>query len=90
MLREARAQLAKIPLRGNSELDRFLRDSRRELSGLLTRLEKTVKPKAPRKKSAAKKKATRKKKTVRKAAKKKPAKKAARKVARKKAPSRRR
>ena len=68
----------------------LLRDSRKELSGLLTRLEKTVKPKAARKKATGKK-ATGKKKTVRKPVRKKKAtKKPARKVARKKAPSRRR
>ena len=90
LLREARAQLGKIPLRGNSELDQFLRDTRRDLSGLLTRIEKTVRPTAPRKKPAGKK-ATGKKKAARKPArKKKAAKKPARKVVRKKAPSRRR
>ncbi len=95
LLREARAQLGRIPLRGNSELDQFLRDTRRDLSGLLTRIEKTVRPTAPRKNAARKKpagkKATGKKKTARKPTrKKKAAKKPARKVARKKAPSRRR
>ena len=59
VIREARKRLNQIEIKGRSDWTQFLRKSRRDLSGALTELEKTVRPK---KKKATKKKATKKKK----------------------------
>jgi len=56
---QARTQLSKAEVRGNSEWENFLRKSQRDLVGLLGRLERAVRPK--RKKATRKKRATRKK-----------------------------
>ncbi len=58
LLREARHKLNGVNLKGQSELDQFLRKKRRELSKTLSGLEKAVRPK---RKAPARKKATRKK-----------------------------
>ncbi len=57
VIREARKRLNQIEIKGHSDWTQFLRKSRRDLSGALTELEKSVRPK---KKAAKKKKATKK------------------------------
>jgi hypothetical protein len=56
LLRQARAKLDKMQVRGSSEWDKFLRKSKRDLSQTLGKLEKTVSPKPKSKKKTAKKK----------------------------------
>jgi hypothetical protein len=57
LLRQARAKLNAVDLKGHSELDAFLRKSRRELSKTLSDLERSVRPKATARKKPARKKA---------------------------------
>jgi hypothetical protein len=58
LLREARKRLNEIEIKGHSDWTQFLQKSRRDLSGTLIGLERSVRPK--RKKTAKKKKAARK------------------------------
>ncbi len=59
LLREARKRRNQIEIKGHSDWTQFLRKSRRDLSGALSDLERTVRPKAKKKaaKKAARKKA---------------------------------
>ena len=58
LLRQARARLNKLSIAGESDLKKFLRKQRRQISKGLTETEKAVRPK--RKKKAVRKKAARK------------------------------
>ena len=53
LLREARKRLNQIEIKGHSDWTQFLRKSRRDLSGTLAGIERSVRPK--RKKTAKKK-----------------------------------
>ena len=53
LLREARKRLNRVEIKGKSDWTQFLKKSQRELSGVLTDLERTVRPK--RKKTTKKK-----------------------------------
>ena len=45
LIRQARAKLDKMEVRGSGEWNRFLRDSKRDLSKTLGKLERSVRPK---------------------------------------------
>lgn len=65
LLRQARTKLDKLPVKGSSEWNKFLRQSKKDLSKTLGSLERSVKPKPVRKKKkTAKKKTTRKKRSA--------------------------
>ena len=66
LLHQARAKLDKMNVRGSSDWDKFLRDTKRDLSRTLGKLERSVRPQPVRKKKTAKK--TPRKKTTRKKA----------------------
>ena len=57
LLRQARARLNKVQIQGHSDVQKFLRKSRRQISKGLTSAERTVRPK---RKTTARKKVARK------------------------------
>jgi ElaB/YqjD/DUF883 family membrane-anchored ribosome-binding protein len=59
LLHQARSELNKVPVKGTSDWHKFLRDSKRDLSGLLAKLEKTLRTSS--RKTTGRKKGSRKK-----------------------------